>query len=84
MLGLFPGRFMGKILLLLLIALVVYVAIKKYQRSLTGSAKAEAAKSPAETMVKCAHCGVNLPRGEALISNDAYYCTPEHQKLGEQ
>jgi len=30
-------------------------------------------------MVRCEHCGIYLPREEALLSNDYYYCTQEHQ-----
>jgi len=35
-------------------------------------------------MVKCAHCGVNLPRSEAIFSKGEFYCSVEHQKLGPQ
>jgi uncharacterized protein len=37
-----------------------------------------------EDMVKCAHCGVNLPRSEAIYSGGEFFCTPEHQKLGRK
>ncbi len=32
-----------------------------------------------EEMVSCAHCGVNLPRSEALAARSLHYCTPAHR-----
>lgn len=36
----------------------------------------------AEQMVRCAHCGIYLPRSEALMSNDHTWCSLDHAKLG--
>lgn len=72
---------MGKILLLIVVGLVIFVAIKRYKQSL--NLPKNAAK-PAEDMVKCAHCAVNLPRGEALYTQGEFFCTTEHQKLGKK
>jgi uncharacterized protein len=36
-----------------------------------------------QEMVRCAHCGVHLPRGDALIGRVGYYCSPEHRQLAE-
>lgn len=35
-----------------------------------------------ENMVRCAHCGIYLPRSEALMSNSHTWCSLEHAKLG--
>jgi uncharacterized protein len=35
-----------------------------------------------EAMVRCAHCGVHMPRSEALLTNGQTWCCPEHAKLG--
>ena len=72
---------MGKILLLVVIGLVIFVAIKRYKQSLKTS---QTAARPAEDMVRCAHCAVNLPRGEALYTQGEFFCTIEHQKLGKK
>lgn len=74
---------MGKILLLIIIGLVVYALIRNYQRSLDKSATA-AHEHTIENMVKCAHCGVNLPRSEAIYSGGDFFCTPEHKQLGKK
>lgn len=36
----------------------------------------------AEAMVQCAHCGVFIPRSEALLSNDETWCSQAHAQLG--
>lgn len=40
------------------------------------------AKKPAdvEDMVRCRVCGVNLPRSEAILSQDRLYCCDEHRR----
>ncbi|MCQ9617421.1 PP0621 family protein [Paenalcaligenes niemegkensis] len=39
-------------------------------------------KGATEPMVRCAHCGVYLPRSEALMSNHHTWCSLEHAKHG--
>lgn len=36
----------------------------------------------AEAMVQCAHCGVFLPRSEALVSQNETWCNQAHAQLG--
>ena len=33
----------------------------------------------AEDMVSCAHCGVHLPRSEALAARSLHYCSASHR-----
>jgi uncharacterized protein len=50
---------MGRLLLLIAIAAVVYLVIKSYLR------KGLRQENPtAEDMVRCAHCGVHLPKNK--------------------
>jgi len=72
-----------KILLLITFAFAVALIIRAYKRSLGKSAPPTRDPQP-ENMVKCAHCGVNMPRSEAIFSGGEFYCTPEHQKLGKK
>lgn len=37
------------------------------------------ARGGAEEMVSCAHCGVNLPRSEALAARSLHYCSAAHR-----
>lgn len=72
---------MAKILLLIAVVWVIFLLIKRYQRSLTMPG---APAKPVEDMVKCAHCAVNLPRGEAIYTQGDFFCTVEHQRLGKK
>ncbi len=73
---------MIKILLLIAIGFVVWGVLRAYQRSL--SKPPSSRERDVEDMVKCAHCGVNLPRSEAIYSGGNFFCTPEHQRLGRK
>lgn len=73
-----------KILLLIAIAFVVLAIIRTYQRSLNRPPSATKRAPEVENMVKCAHCGVNLPRSEAIYSGGDFFCTPEHKQLGKK
>lgn len=35
-----------------------------------------------EAMVQCAHCGIFLPRSEALLSQKETWCSQAHAQLG--
>ncbi|HLS42138.1 MAG TPA: PP0621 family protein [Paenalcaligenes sp.] len=39
-------------------------------------------KNAPEPMVRCAHCGIYLPRSQALMSNHHTWCSLEHAKRG--
>ncbi len=77
---------MAKFLLLLAVIAGVVLLLKNYQRSLARQQKeeegADASRSSLEDMVRCAHCGVHLPKSEGFLSQGAFYCTDEHRKLG--
>lgn len=36
----------------------------------------------AEPMVRCEHCGIHMPRSEAILSNGHIWCSQAHAKLG--
>ena len=72
-----------KILLLIAIGLVVWALFRSYLRSLN-KPPVSTPESVVEDMVKCAHCGVNLPRSEAIFSGGDLFCSSEHQKLGKK
>lgn len=74
---------MIKVLLLVVIGFVAWAIFRAYQRSLSQPPRPPAEKA-AEDMVKCAHCGVNLPRSEAIYSGGDFFCTPEHRQRGRK
>ena len=65
---------MSRLLLLIAIAAVVYLLLKSYRRSppvRRGTA--------AEDMVRCAYCGVHLPKSEGILSGGKFFCSIEHR-----
>jgi uncharacterized protein len=68
---------MGKLLLFALVIAVLWWIMR-------GSGKSSApgsSQSAVEDMVRCAHCGVHLPRSESYASNNEFFCSEEHLRL---
>jgi len=66
---------MSRLLFLVAIAAVVYLLIRSYRRNVpTKQDQAEA-----EDMVRCAHCGVHLPKGESVRSQGLDFCSAAHR-----
>jgi len=73
------GNSVGKLVLFLLIAWVAYLLLRTGRRGRDNEAKQPVG---AEAMVRCAHCGLNVPVGESLTVSGRYYCSEEHRRLG--
>jgi uncharacterized protein len=71
-----------KYLLLIALFLVVLWALRKAQSSRPGVQAPPASRVP-EQMVKCAHCGVNQPISESILTQGHYYCCEEHRHEAE-
>ena len=67
------------ILLVLGLLLLVYWILKGYRRSIERRGAPPAAR-PGEDMVRCAHCGVHLPRSESITTQGRFFCTREHER----
>ena len=65
---------MGRVVLLLIIGFVVYLAFRGFFRVQTRGANPPARSVKGEEMVACARCGVHLPRSDALNEAGLYYC----------
>jgi uncharacterized protein len=75
---------MGRLLTLLLL---VIVAVWLVRRALRASARRDASSAHSSVpstgdLVRCAHCGLLLPRAEARGSAGEIYCGEEHARLG--
>ena len=74
---------MGRIVLLLIIGFLIWLAFRGFFRVQTRKRADIPAKSTrGEDMVACSRCGVNLPRSEALESGGRFFCSEEHRQLG--
>ena len=70
---------MAKIILLALGLLAVWWILRSYRRRVDRGESGAAAAG--EDMVRCAHCGVHLPRSESLATQGQFYCGAEHQRV---
>lgn len=73
---------MGKLLLLVVIALVIYGLLKSYSRKINNPPATKV--DGAEDMVRCAQCGVHQPKSESILSEGKFYCSNEHRKLHQK
>ena len=67
---------MSRLLFLLAVVIVVYLLLKSYRKQ----PPKQDVSAPAEDMVRCAQCGVHLPRGEGILAGGNYYCSDEHRR----
>lgn len=69
----------------ILLALGLWIAYR-ILKSRGRNAKQDEAPTdkPGEDMVRCIHCGVNLPRSESIISHGEFFCTNEHRQLHQK
>jgi len=74
----------AKFLLLLALGIVAYLIMSRVRRQ---GEQRQAERKPApppattEDMVRCAVCGVHLPRSEGFASKGRFYCSDEHLRL---
>ncbi len=88
---------MGKLLSWVAIAFAIYVAYKvvmalqrkaQLRQSAESDPKAKdtsrKSSEPGQltTLIACAHCGLQLPKGEAVSANDHFFCGEAHARRG--
>ncbi|ARP89132.1 hypothetical protein CAL14_01490 [Bordetella genomosp. 9] len=87
---------MGKLLFWIIVVLVALVVARIAARAAVRNAQGarpagrrgsrrsagSAPAGPPEQMVRCAHCGIHLPRSEATLIGGRIWCSQEHARLG--
>ena len=73
---------MLKLLLLLVFVLLVVWLLKRSQQRASAAPPPSAERAP-EQMVKCAHCGVNQPLSESILTHGRFYCSQAHRLESE-
>lgn len=65
------------------IVLAIWLVISLV-KSLRTHSRLSRPATPIASMVRCEHCGLFLPEGEAILSQDHFYCCVEHKSLAER
>jgi uncharacterized protein len=68
---------MSRLLFLLAVIVVVYLLLRSFRRRQTPRQDVPGA---AEEMVRCAQCGVHLPKSESIMAGGNYYCCDAHRR----
>lgn len=70
-------------LLLLIAAIAVLVLLVKRILATSRSSDDESPRiKQGADMVRCDHCGLHIPKNEAIRDGDKVYCSEEHRRLG--
>jgi uncharacterized protein len=64
----------------LVVGLVLWLMFGRRGRGSSGTHTS--ARRGSEDMIACAHCGVHLPRSEALVAGGRAYCSAAHRDAG--
>ncbi|MDH2915569.1 MAG: PP0621 family protein [Gallionella sp.] len=68
---------MSRLLFLFAVIVAVYWLLKTYRKQ---SPKQDAPATSSEDMVRCAQCGVHLPKSEAIQSSGNLFCSEAHRR----
>ena len=72
---------MGRLLVLIVLVVLAVWFIRRALRRLQPGDKPLVKESE---LVRCAYCGVHLPRSEARQAEGILYCSEEHARLGKR
>jgi uncharacterized protein len=67
---------MSRLLFLLAVVIVVYLLLRSYRKQ----APKQDMPGAAEEMVRCAQCGVHLPKSESIMAGGNFYCSDAHRR----
>lgn len=72
---------MARLVLLLVVVGVVVWWVMVARARVRAAPRSDRGREP-EAFIRCAHCGVHLPRADALIERDLGYCSEAHRVAG--
>jgi uncharacterized protein len=75
---------MGRLIVLVALVVIAVWLVRRALRAPDGESDARQRAAAAGELVRCAHCGVHLPRSEAREAGGLAYCSDEHARLGKR
>jgi uncharacterized protein len=73
---------MVRLVVLILLAVIAVWLVRRALRASAARAGAQRKPSAEGDLVRCARCGLHLPRAEARAAAEQLYCSEEHARLG--
>lgn len=81
---------MSRVIMIVVAVLVFFWLLRRALGSRKHDDRPQAPKpggAPAPDLVSCAHCGVHLPKNEAVAGGEGapageFFCSDEHRRLG--
>ena len=70
---------MGKYIVLAASFALLFWLVRAALRRAAGR-RGDSRPNVTEDMVRCAQCGIHLPRGESLMTRGEVFCCTEHQR----
>jgi len=72
---------MSRLLVVVVIFIAIYLLLRHYRKQMPKKdVPGEDASKHRENMVRCAHCGVHLPKGESIMLDHKHYCSEAHRR----
>lgn len=68
----------SKWIILIIVVFIIYWGLKNLQRARKQPTQPD---NVIEDMVRCAHCGLHIPRSESIAADDKFFCSTDHQQL---
>lgn len=78
---------MGRVLVLLVIAVVAWFLIKRLSGESPGRRRQDSSnhnKQTEERILACAVCGVHVPRSEGVTKDGAFFCCEAHSRQSDE
>jgi uncharacterized protein len=73
---------LAKLLLIVIGLFAAFWLLKSYKKKV--ERRGETPQAAGEDMVRCAQCGVHLPRSESLTTANRFYCSADHRRAHEK
>jgi len=72
---------MKYLIVVLVIVVVGWLLLRSREKPAARTRAAPAQETP-QSMVQCRHCGVHLPRGDAIEGPNGVFCSEAHRLAG--
>lgn len=78
------GASMKYLIVVLVVVVVAWLLLRGAKRVPPPQPRAKAPAAPAslQAMLQCDHCGVHMPRAEALLDERGAFCSEAHRLAG--